>query len=68
MLEDNVEEVASNLSDVILTDMNTFMTLYFFVDHFNLVHSPLVILVTLLKGANNSNDGADCLVLGMLIL
>lgn len=56
VLKDDMEQVASDLSDVFLTDVNTLMALYFLVDHFDLVHSPLVVFVTLLKGVDEGDD------------
>jgi hypothetical protein len=67
VLEDNVEQVASDLSDVLLTDMDTFMTLDFFVDDLDLINSPLVVLMALFKGMNECDDGADGLILGMFV-
>ena len=68
MFQNDMEKVASNLSNIFLTDMYIFMTFDLFVDDLHLVYSPFMILVSQFKRMNESNDRTNCLLLGMLVL
>jgi hypothetical protein len=65
VLEDNVKQAASDLIDVLFTDLNILMDLDFFVDDLDLVHSPLMVFMALFKGMNECDDGADGFILRM---
>lgn len=66
MLQNNVKKVASNMSNIFLTDMDTLLTFYFFIDNFDFINSPFAVL-SLLKRTDQRNYSADSFVLSMFV-